>query len=129
MIRKKKAIYEAFASSARTATANSAAFDAEAWDSAMIYVDVTAYTSGNFTFTLQCSPDGGTTWHALSQGDGTSVTAMSVGSDAISAAGQTCWRVPGPIGSTVRVVATGASTPSATFSCDLELIKEGDGGL
>jgi len=116
MSRLKKHVEVAFPSAARTASANSSGFDGEPYDHAILYVDITSYTSGTFTFYLECSPDNGTTWHRLAAGGETA---------ALAAVASTATKMAAPIGKFLRVAAVGATTPIATFSCDLELIREG----
>lgn len=126
MIRLKKKITQAFASAQRTADAYSGPIDAEAWDDAIVYVNCTAAAGGDFTFKLQFSPDDGTTWYSIGEGNQTA-TYRAYETAAISTTGQTATVMLGPLGKLVRLFADASGVgDDITFSCDLELIKRGD---
>lgn len=98
-------LLELLPSAARTATATGAAKStpADAQDIGILML-TSAHTSGNFTAKLQTSFDGGSSW--------TDVTTATTG--AVSATGQAYAFATVNVGSLVRCVNTGASTPSAT---------------
>ena len=125
MIRLKKKITQAFASAQRTADAYSGPIDAEAWDDAIVYVNCTAAASGQFNILLEFSPDDGTTWYSISGGNQAAIYRAYETSN-ITATGKTATVMPGPLGKLVRLYAYVTGATDITFSCDLELIKQGD---
>lgn len=111
----KKHVQEAHALSAASASVDSITYDAEPYDTAILYVDVTAVTGTNPTLVvgLETSPDEGTTWYSL--GNGASLSNVT-----------TQRQVYTNIGMLVRVPATiGGTTPAFTATVDIELAKDG----
>ena len=90
--------------------------DAEQYDEAIIYTDVTAYTSGSLIVGLETSPDKGTTWYPLASG----ASLNSISKQRLE--------IPAPIGKLVRP--TDSLTEVATavemsFTIRLELARTG----
>ncbi|MEK6323619.1 MAG: hypothetical protein AABN33_18415 [Acidobacteriota bacterium] len=99
-----------FASAARTASANSSAFDAGDADVLVCYLSVTANsgTTPTLDVKFQDSPDGGTTWFDVAGGSFAQVTTTN-GTQVVSTTRK--------FASRVRCVATIAgTTPSYTFA-------------
>ena len=128
MIRKKKVVHSAFASSASHSDADkSPAIPADGYDDALLYFNISAWSGvGGVNLTLEASPDDGTTWHTMSVGDGTAYSDMFYQSGYISSVGARCYRIRGPFGPLVRVAIAIILAPTVTFSVDLELTKRGD---
>ena len=89
-------------------------FDAEPYDQAILYTDVSVWTDGDLTPTLEASPDKGVT--ALSTGMA-GATLSSVTTELVQEVG--------PIGKLVRVTLDLGTTPEMTFKMYLELARTG----
>ncbi|MEW6210780.1 MAG: hypothetical protein AB1631_20615 [Acidobacteriota bacterium] len=100
----------AFTSAARTASANSSAFDVIGHETLVCYLSVTANggTSPTLDVKFQDSPDGGTTWFDVAGTSFTQVTG-STSSQVVSATRK--------FANKIRCVATiGGTSPTFTFS-------------
>jgi hypothetical protein len=113
MHRERKVILDDLASAARTATAAGGVNDGEQIDSLIVYIDITAYTSGTFQPVLQGTPDDGTNWYDVAAGT------------AFGAAGNHAQIFEGPVPKRFRINYVGATTPVATFRSYLEKIRSG----
>lgn len=113
MHRLRKEIMNDLASAARTATANGGAQDGEQCDSLIVYMDITAYTSGTFQPVLQGTCDNETNWYDVEAGT------------AFGAAGNHAQTFSGPIPKRFRIGYVGATTPVATFQTWVEKIRSG----
>jgi hypothetical protein len=95
------------------ATVQSTWFDAEQYDEAVIYTNISATAAGTLQMSLEATDDDGTTSYTVASGA------------VLSSVTTEMTRITSPIGKRVRVVATLASTPDFTFTARLELARTG----
>lgn len=88
--------------------------DAEQYDEAILYVDITLWVSGTLIVGLESSPDMGTSWYSV------------MNSESVASTGKFRFRIPAPLGKLVRpsVTLTGA-TVEMSFTIRLELDRTG----
>jgi len=113
--RLKKVAHAALASAQRTGDANSALFDAEPYDHAVLLVDITVAASGSMVVYLETSDDK-SNWYRFEAGGETGT---------LNSTGKTATKITGPVGKYVRVAADLAGATDLTFSADLILEREG----
>ena len=87
--------------------------DAEQFDEAVLYTDLTVYTDGTLVIGLETSPDRGATWYSLANG----ASLNSVSTQRLE--------VAAPLGRRVRPVITLGGTQEMAFTIWRELARTG----
>lgn len=116
MARLKKTVQTALDVTAQSTSVNSTTYDGQPYDVVILYVNVSECAAGTLVVGLETSPDSGTTWYSL--GNGQSLNTVSQQR-----------QVYRDVGMLIRVAATVAgTTPDIDFSVMIETAKEGDCG-